>query len=95
MSAIVTAVLLAVARIAGETAPLLMTAFGNDLMPKGPGDKTPALPVYIYYYSMSGYAPQERLAWAAALVLLAFVMVLNVGIRLLTGRRQVLASRAD
>jgi phosphate transport system permease protein len=95
MSAIITAVLLAIARIAGETAPLLMTAFGNDLMPRGPGDKTPALPVYIYNYSTNGDPYQEQQAWAAAMVLLTFVMLLNVGIRLLTGRRVVLASRAD
>jgi phosphate transport system permease protein len=95
MSAIITAVFLAIARITGETAPLLMTAFGNMGMPRSPSDQTPALPVYIYQYSMSGYTPWEEQAWGAALVLLAFVMVLNVGIRLLTGRRVVLASRAD
>ena len=95
LPAIITGVFLAIARIAGETAPLLMTAFGNETWPDGPSDQTPALPLYIYRYSMSGYKPWEDLAWAAALVLLAFVMLLNVGIRFLTGKRVVLASRAD
>ncbi|MBV9124813.1 MAG: phosphate ABC transporter permease subunit PstC [Planctomycetes bacterium] len=95
LSAIITGVFLGIARIAGETAPLLMTAFGNFDWANSPGDKTAALPVYIYKYSMSGYPPWERQAWAAALVLLAFVMFLNIGIRFLTGRRSVLASRAD
>ena len=53
------------------------------------------LPLYIYQYSMSGDPIFEEQAWAAALVLLAFVMFLNVGIRLLTGKRVVLASRAE
>jgi phosphate transport system permease protein len=95
LPAIITGVFLAIARIAGETAPLLMTAFGNETWPEGPSDQTPALPLYIFRYSMSGYKPWEDQAWAAALVLLAFVMLLNVGIRILTGKRVVLASRAD
>jgi phosphate transport system permease protein len=53
------------------------------------------LPLYIYNYSRSGYEPFEEKAWAAALVLLAFVMLLNVGVRIATGRRVVLASRAE
>jgi phosphate transport system permease protein len=95
LPAIITGVFLAIARIAGETAPLLMTAFGNLDWPASPADKTPALPLFIYKYSMSGNEEWERQAWAAALVLLAFVMLLNVGIRFLTGRRSVSASRAE
>lgn len=95
LSAIVTGVFLAIARIAGETAPLLMTAFGNLDWPRSPADKTPALPMYIYKYSMSGFPEWERQAWAAALVLLTLVMLLNVGIRLVTGRRVVSAGRAE
>jgi phosphate transport system permease protein len=95
LPAIITAVFLAIARIAGETAPLLLTAFGNERLALSPSDKMAFLPLYIYRYSMSGYKPFEDQAWAAALVLLAFVMALNVGIRLLTGKRVVLASRAD
>jgi phosphate transport system permease protein len=95
LPAIITAVFLAIARIAGETAPLLLTAFGNERMTFSPADKMAFLPLYIYRYSMSGYKPWEDQAWAAALVLLTFVMALNVGIRLLTGKRVVQASRAD
>jgi phosphate transport system permease protein len=95
LPAIITGAFLAIARIAGETAPLLMTAFGNDRWAFSPNEKMGYLPLYIYEYSMSGDPIFEKQAWAAALVLLAFVMVLNVGIRLLTGKRVVLASRAE
>jgi phosphate transport system permease protein len=95
LPAVITGTFLGIARIAGETAPLLMTAFGNDRWAHSPSDKTAFLPLYIYQYSMSPDDNQVRLAWSAALVLLTFVMLLNVGIRLLTGKRVVLASRAE
>lgn len=95
LPALVTAAFLAIARIAGETAPLLMTAFGNDRWTLTPSDPMGFLPLYIYQYSMSGDPLFEKQAWAAALVLLAFVMLLNAGIRLLTGKRIVLAGRAE
>ena len=95
LPAIITGVFLAIGRIAGETAPLLLTAYGSNFWPRSPGDRTPFLPKYIYNYSTSGYPDWERQAWAAALVLVTVVMVLNVGIRFLTGKRVVAASRAD
>jgi phosphate transport system permease protein len=95
LTAIITAVFLAIARIGGETAPLLMTAFGNNFWPSSPNDPTPSLPQYIFNYSMSPWPEQNRQAWAAALVLLAAVMLLNVGVRALTGKRVLLASRAE
>ena len=95
LPAIITGAFLAIARIAGETAPLLMTAFGNDRWAFSPNQTMGFLPLYIYQYSMSGDPIFEKQAWAAALVLMAFVMALNVGIRLLTGKRVVLASRAE
>jgi phosphate transport system permease protein len=108
LPAIITGIFLAIARIAGETAPLLMTAFGNDRFNRpinpdvpildvlpSPCDKTAFLPLYIYQYSTSGNSIFEQKAWAAAVVLLGFVMALNVGIRLLTGKRVILASRAE
>jgi phosphate transport system permease protein len=94
LPAIITGTFLAIARIAGETAPLLLTAFGNPDFAFTPSDKVQALPLSIYDYSNQGEKYQQQ-AWAAALVLLAFVMILNVGIRLLTGKRVVLASRAE
>jgi phosphate transport system permease protein len=95
LPAIVTAAFLAIARIAGETAPLLLTNFGSDQMELSPNQPMGALPWYIYDYSLSGYAPKEAQAWAAALVLLAFVMLLNVGVRIATGKRVVLAGQAE
>lgn len=95
LPAVITGVFLAIARIAGETAPLLLTAYGSNFWPRGPGDRTPFLAKYIFDYSRSGYPDWERQAWAAALVLLTVVMTLNVGIRLVTGKRVVLATQAD
>jgi phosphate transport system permease protein len=95
LPAIITAVFLGIARIAGETAPLLLTASSNQYWPTSPNDFTPSLPVFIFNYAVSPYEDWHRQAWAAALVLLVVVMVLNVGVRLVTGRRLVQASRAD
>jgi phosphate transport system permease protein len=94
LPAIITGVFLAVARIAGETAPLLLTAYGSNFWPRSPSDRTPFLAKYIYDYSRSGYPDWERQAWAGALVLLAVVMSLNVGIRLITGQRS-LSTRSE
>jgi phosphate transport system permease protein len=95
LPAIITGIFLAIGRIAGETAPLLLTALGSGLWPSSLNEPTPFLPFYIYRYGMSGDAEWEGQAWAAALVLLVFVMALNIGIRALTGKRVVAASRAD
>jgi len=95
LPAIITAVFLSIARIAGETAPLLLTASSNQYWPTSPGDFMPSLPVYIFTYAVSPYDDWHRQAWAAALVLLVVVMVLNFGIRLATGKRVLQASRAD
>lgn len=95
LPSIVTGVFLAIARIAGETAPLLLTAYNSSFWPTGPGNRTPFLTYYIYTYSLSEDPQEKQLAWAAALVLLALVMLLNVGIRLMTGKRVLQASRAD
>jgi phosphate transport system permease protein len=95
LPAVVTGVFLALARIAGETAPLLLTAYNSLYWPRSPGDRVPYLTYYIYNYSRSEDPREQQLAWAAAVVLLALVIVLSVGIRLLTGRRAILASQAD
>jgi phosphate transport system permease protein len=95
LPAIITGVFLAIARIAGETAPLLLTAGNNAYFPTSPNDFTPSVPYFIYNYAVSPYPEWHRQAWAAALVLLVLVMLLNFGIRFLTGKRVVLASRAD
>jgi len=95
----ITGVILAVGRVAGETAPLILTARGSQFMPRSLADlsaPTPSIPYYIYEFSK--YAPgsdQVRLAWAAAFVLVLVVVLLNVGVRLLAGPRVVAAARAD
>jgi phosphate transport system permease protein len=87
LKGIVTGVLLAVARIAGETAPLLFTAFGNRFWNHSLADPVAALPLQIFTYAISPYEDWHRQAWAGALVLLLLVAVLNVGVRFLTRDR--------
>jgi len=83
---IITGMLLALARVAGETAPLLFTAFGNQFW--SPGWKQPiaSLPVMIFEYALSAYEDWHRQAWAAGLVLLGLVLLANVGTRLALSR---------
>jgi len=85
LPAVVTGVLLAVGRTAGETAPLLLTAGHTDAWPTSLWGQTPYLPHAIFQYSRGPYKDEQDQAWAATLVLLAFVMLLNVGTRLLAG----------
>lgn len=96
LPAIVTGVLLAVGRVAGETAPLLYTAGTSNFFAESPSEPTPALPYFIYTYVQNPPKPSDTdLAWAGAFVLLILVLVLNLGTRLLSGQRVVAASRAD
>jgi phosphate transport system permease protein len=74
---ILTAILLSLARVAGETAPLLFTAFGNRFWSPGWNQPTASLPVVVYAYAISPYDDWHRQAWAAGLVLLAMVLVTN------------------
>ena len=80
-SGILTGVLLALARVAGETAPLLFTAFGNRYWSPGWMQPTASLPVYIYTYATGPYEDWHRQAWAAGLVLLGLVLVTNILVR--------------
>ncbi|MFI5057047.1 MAG: phosphate ABC transporter permease PstA [Candidatus Acidiferrales bacterium] len=75
---IVTAILLAFARVAGETAPLLFTAFGNRFWSPGWGQPTASLPVMIYTYAVAPYEDWHRQAWAAGLVLLGLILIVNI-----------------
>jgi phosphate transport system permease protein len=84
---IATGVMLAVARVAGETAPLLFTAFNNRFWSSGLNEPTASLPVNIYTYAVSPYEEWHRQAWAAALVLLLMVLILNISARLLVRNR--------
>jgi len=81
---IVTGVLVAVARIAGETAPLLFTAFGNTFWSLNLSQPIAALPLQIFTYAISPYDEWHRLAWAGALVLIAVVLFISLLARLAT-----------
>lgn len=80
-------VMLSVARVAGETAPLLFTAFNNRFWSTGIMEPTASLPVNIYTNAVSPYEDWHRQAWAAALVLLLTVLILNITARFLVRSR--------
>ncbi len=84
---IVTGSLLAVARVAGETAPLLFTALGSQYMSYDLDQPMAALPLTVFTYATGPYEEWHRYAWAAALVLILVVFVLSLGARLAIGRR--------
>ena len=84
---IVTGALIALARIAGETAPLLFTAFGNQYWSTSPGQPIAALPLQIFTYAISPYDEWHRLAWAGALVLIALILLISVAARFTTRGR--------
>ena len=83
---ILTGMILAVARIAGETAPLLFTALNNQFWPGGLNQPTAALPVMIYKLATSPHEDWHRQAWAAGLVLLAMVLLTNIAARWILSR---------
>lgn len=78
LSGILTGVLLAVARIAGETAPLLFTAFGNPFMNLNVTKPVDSLPLLIFNYATSPYPQWHQLAWGASIVLVGLVLALNL-----------------
>jgi len=80
-SGILTGVLVALARIAGETAPLLFTAFGNPFWEWRLNEPISALPLLIYQYAISPYDDWHRQAWAASLVLIALVLAVSMAAR--------------
>src|SRR5450432_3496550 len=83
---ILTAVLLAFARVAGETAPLLFTAFGNRFWAHGWLEPTASLPVMIFTYAIAPYDDWHRQAWAAGLVLLGLILIINIVARVILSR---------
>jgi len=87
---LITGVLLDLSRVAGETAPLLFTAFGNQYWSRGWMSPIASLPVMIFTYAVSPYDDWHRQAWAAALVLLMLVLATNIGARvIMRGRLRV------
>jgi phosphate transport system permease protein len=83
---IVTGVMLDLARVAGETAPLLFTAFSNRFWSPGWNQPTASLPVMIFTYAVAPYEDWHRQAWAAGLVLLGLVLLTNVAARAILSR---------
>jgi phosphate transport system permease protein len=86
LDGIVSGMMLDLARVAGETAPLLFTALGNPFWSKGWLEPTASLPVMIYTYAISPYEDWHRQAWAAGFVLLSLVLAVNVAARLILSR---------
>jgi phosphate transport system permease protein len=83
---IVTGIMLSLARVAGETAPLLFTSFSNRYWAHGFNEPTASLPVMIFTYAVGPYKDWHEQAWAAGLVLLALVLVANIGAKLVLSR---------
>ncbi len=87
LKGIVTGSLLALSRVAGETAPLIFTAFGNPGWAHKLTEPIEALPLQIYIFAISPYPNWWHLAWAGALILLLMVLFVNIGVRFLTRDR--------
>ena len=83
---ILTAILLAFARVAGETAPLLFTALGNRFWSPGWNQPTASLPVMIFTYAIAPYDDWHRQAWAGGLVLLGLILITNIVARVILSR---------
>jgi phosphate transport system permease protein len=86
-SGIATGAMLAIARVSGETAPLLFTAFGSRFFPNGLNEPIASLTVQIYNYAISPYDEWHAQAWAATLVLMTLILVINITVRFLTRKR--------
>ncbi len=84
---IITGVMVAIARVAGETAPLLFTAFGNRFWHQGLDQPIAALPLQIFAYAIAPYDDWHRQAWAGALVLIGLVFVVSLAARVVTSGR--------
>ena len=89
MGGIVTGVLLALARISGETAPLLFTAFSSQYWNFDPTEPMANVPVVIFQYAASPYESWQALAWAGAFVLTLFVLLLGIAARLILLRNRI------
>jgi len=85
-SGVITGIMLAFARVAGETAPLLFTAFGNQYWNLSPNQPTAALPLQIFSYAISPYDEWHRQAWAGALVLIVLIVTAVAAVRFVVRR---------
>ncbi|MEI6186281.1 MAG: phosphate ABC transporter permease PstA [Dehalococcoidia bacterium] len=89
ITGIVTGIMLAVARIAGETAPLIFTALGSAFGVQGLMEPIGALPLQIYRYALSPYGDWQKQAWAAAFLLVILVLGINIVVRLVSSRKKM------
>ena len=89
LSGIITGILIGIARIAGETAPLLFTAFGNPFLNFSINKPVASLPLLIFNYATSPYDDWHKIAWGASLVLITFIFTLNIFTRLFTKKYKV------
>ncbi len=87
ITGIVTGIMLAVARVAGETAPLIFTALGNNFGFDGLSKPIGALPLQIWHYALSAYPDQQHQAWAAAFLLIVLILIISVIVRWVSSRR--------
>jgi phosphate transport system permease protein len=92
MSGVITGIMLAFARVAGETAPLLFTAFGNQYWNHNPEQPTAALPLQIYTYAISPFDDWHRQAWAGALVLIVLIVTAVTLVRVVAERNRIAAA---
>jgi phosphate transport system permease protein len=89
LSGILTGVLVGTARITGETAPLLFTAFGNPFSEVNPLKPMETIPHIIFKYATSPYTDWQDIAWGASLILVTFVLVLNIIAKVVASRWKV------
>ncbi|MFO0789422.1 MAG: phosphate ABC transporter permease PstA [Pirellulales bacterium] len=85
---VITGVMLAIARVAGETAPLLFTALGSRLLTLDPSQPFPSLTVQVFVYATGPIRDEQNLAWAGLLILIALIFVLNLTLRLMVHHLQ-------
>ena len=88
VTGIVTGIMLAVARVAGETAPLIFTALGSAFGVQGLAEPIGALPLQIYRYALSPYSDWQKQAWAAAFLLVILVLGINILVRWVSSRKR-------
>lgn len=86
-SGVATGAMLAIARVSGETAPLLFTAFGSRYFFEGLDQPIASLTVQIYNYAISPYDEWHAMAWAATLVLMALILTINIAVRFFTRKK--------
>ena len=89
ISGIMTGVIVSFARIAGETAPLLFTAFGNAFLSSNIMKPIDSLPLLIYNYATSPYTDWHQMAWGASTILIFFILILNISTRLIVSKWKI------